>query len=101
MEERIVKCARLGRELPGLKKPPFKGDLGQRVYDSVSAQAWKEWRQQSVVIINHYGLNMADPRATQLLMKEMEKFLFEADQPEMPDDWIPADQQSDGPPPVP
>ena len=59
---RMVKCVKLGRELPGLDKPPFPGQLGQRIYENISKQAYDMWPAQSTLIINHYGLNMAIPK---------------------------------------
>lgn len=91
MSVRMVKCVKLGRELPGLARPPFPGGLGQRVFENVSQQAWQLWQQQSVILINHYGLNMADKRAQQFLMEQMEEFFF-GEGAQMPEDWIPEDQ---------
>ncbi len=73
---RMVQCAKLGRELPGLRRPPFPGDFGMRIYSSVSQEAWNEWLQQQMLLINHYGLNMTDPQAQALLRQQMEQFLF-------------------------
>jgi Fe-S cluster biosynthesis and repair protein YggX len=72
----LVDCARLGEELPALDRAPFPGELGQRIYNEISQLAWSMWQQQSTLLINHYGLNMADPRAQQFLMEQMEEFLF-------------------------
>ncbi|NTW37487.1 MAG: oxidative damage protection protein [Syntrophobacteraceae bacterium] len=57
---RMVNCVKLGRELPGLEKPPYPGELGQRIYDNVSQQAWEMWLQQATILLNHYGLSLAD-----------------------------------------
>jgi Fe-S cluster biosynthesis and repair protein YggX len=84
---RMVQCAKLGRELPGLEKPPFPGELGQRIYEHISQQAWDMWPAQSTLIINHYGLNMADPESRKLLREQMEEFFFGADA-KMPEGWI-------------
>lgn len=73
---RTVMCARLGKELPGLEKQPFPGELGERIYENVSADAFAEWKQQLTNIINHYGLNPADAETRKLLRKEMEAFFF-------------------------
>ncbi|MGB8347931.1 MAG: oxidative damage protection protein [Ktedonobacteraceae bacterium] len=86
---RMVQCVKLGRELPGLEKPPFPGELGKRIFDNVSQQAWEMWPAQSTIIINHYGLNMADPSARKFLREQMEEFFFGRDV-QMPDDWTPA-----------
>jgi Fe-S cluster biosynthesis and repair protein YggX len=85
---RMVQCVKLGRELPGLDKPPFPGELGQRIYDNVSKQAFDMWPAQSTLIINHYGLNMADPDGRKLLREQMEEFFF-GSQAKMPEGWVP------------
>src|SRR5215469_3812102 len=85
---RMVMCVKLGRELPGLEKPPFPGELGQRIYEHVSQQAWDMWPAQSTLIINHYGLNMGDPEARKLLREQMEEFFF-GEQAKMPEGWVP------------
>lgn len=72
----LVNCARYGEELPALERPPFPGELGQRIYENVSRLAWSSWQQQSTILINHYGLNMADSRAQEFLMEQMEEFFF-------------------------
>lgn len=84
----IVFCAKLQRELPGLDKPPFPGPLGQRIYESISKQAWDMWPAQSTLIINHYGLNMADPESRKILREQMEDFFFGKDA-RMPEGWAP------------
>lgn len=73
---RTVNCVKLGRELPGLEKPPFPGALGQRIYDHVSAEAYAEWVPHMTTVINHYGLNPAEPEHRQMLRQEMEAFFF-------------------------
>jgi Fe-S cluster biosynthesis and repair protein YggX len=85
----MVKCVKLGRELPGLEKPPFSGELGQRIYEQVSAEAWAMWPAQATLIINHYSLNMADPEARTILREQMEEFFF-GEKNEMPEGWTPA-----------
>jgi Fe-S cluster biosynthesis and repair protein YggX len=85
---RMVNCAKLSRFLPGLAKAPFGGELGQRIYDTVSEQAWKLWEGQATILMNHYGLSMADPEARKFLREQMEEFFFGAGAA-MPADWIP------------
>ena len=92
---RMVKCVKLGRELPGLDKPPFPGELGQRIYEHVSKEAYDMWPAQSTLIINHYGLNMADPEARKLLREQMEEFFFGADA-KMPEGWVPEEEAGVG-----
>lgn len=72
----VVHCAKLGQELPALARPPFPGPLGRRIYESVSAYAYSLWTEQATLLINHHGLNLADPRAQDYLFEQMEAFLF-------------------------
>jgi Fe-S cluster biosynthesis and repair protein YggX len=75
----VVQCVKFGQELPGLEKLPFPGELGQKIYDNVSQQAWKMWLDHQVNLINHNGLVLADPRARQFLMEQLEAFFFASD----------------------
>ncbi|GAC1312295.1 MAG: hypothetical protein NVSMB27_48690 [Ktedonobacteraceae bacterium] len=92
---RMVQCVKLGRELPGLEKPPFPGELGKRIYENISKQAYDMWPAQSTLIINHYGLNMADPEARKLLREQMEEFFFGNDA-KMPEGWVPESEAGVG-----
>ena len=92
---RMVKCVKLGRELPGLEKAPVTGELGKRIYENVSAQAWDMWTEQRVILINHYGLTMHDPRAQEFLRQQLEEFFFGEDAP-MPEGWTPPNEAGKG-----
>ncbi|MGH2532822.1 MAG: oxidative damage protection protein [Thermomicrobiales bacterium] len=85
---RMVQCVKIGRELPGLEKPPFPGDLGQRIYDSVSAEGYALWQPHMTILINHYGLNPADPETRKILREQMDEFFFGEDA-RMPEGWVP------------
>src|ERR1700738_1200436 len=73
---RMVQCAKLGKEAEGLDFPPLPGELGKRIYESVSKEAWQAWLKHQTMLINENRLNMADPRARQYLGKQNEKFFF-------------------------
>ena len=73
---RMVKCVRLGQELPGLERIPYPGELGRRIYENVSQQAWQEWIRHQTMLINEYRLTPIDPQARKFLEGEMEKFFF-------------------------
>lgn len=73
---RMVNCVKLGRELPGLETPPFPGELGQRIFDNVSAEGYALWQPHMTILINHYALNPADPETRRLLRREMDDFFF-------------------------
>lgn len=85
---RMVFCAKLRKELPGLEKPPFPGPLGERIYNEISQQAWDMWREYQTIVINHYGLTPADPDDRAVLRQEMERFFF-GEEEEMPEGWTP------------
>ena len=73
---RLVHCIKLGKDLPGLKYPPLKGELGQRIFDNISDEAWKMWLKQSTMVINEYRINPTDPTSQKVLREQLEKFLF-------------------------
>ena len=75
---RMVKCARLGRELPGVSYKPFNNELGQRIYDHVSQQAWMEWIEYSKRIVNEFRLDLTSPVGQQVLLEQAEQFFFGA-----------------------
>jgi Fe-S cluster biosynthesis and repair protein YggX len=68
----------LKREAPGLDRPPYPGDLGRRVYESVSREAWAQWLKHQTMLINEYRLTPIEPKARKFLEAEMEKFFFGA-----------------------
>jgi Fe-S cluster biosynthesis and repair protein YggX len=73
---RMVNCVKLGREAEGLDLPPLPGELGKRIYENVSKEAWQLWQAQQTRLINENRLSLADPRARKYLMEQTEKFLF-------------------------
>jgi len=85
---RIVKCVKLGRELPGLDRPPWKGELGQRIYDNVSKEAWRMWVTHSTMLLNEYRLNPLDPNTQKIMAEQMEKFFF-GDGSSVPEGYVP------------
>lgn len=89
---RIVKCVKIGKELEGLDRPPFPGELGKRIFENVSKEAWALWQEQSTLLINHKGLRLADPQAQKFLMEQMEEFFFGVGAL-LPDEWIPEGQR--------
>lgn len=73
---RTVHCAKLDKDAEGLDFPPLPGELGKRIYESISKEAWQDWLKQQTMLINENRLNMADSRARQYLLKQTEKFFF-------------------------
>jgi Fe-S cluster biosynthesis and repair protein YggX len=85
---RMVKCAKLGETLPGLPYKPFNDALGQRIYDTVSAQAWTLWIEHSKKIVNEYRLDLTQKKAHEVLKEQCEAFLF-GDGGIVPPDYVP------------
>lgn len=73
---RTVKCAKLDKEGEGLERIPYPGELGQRIFDNVTKEAWQMWLQHQTMLINEYRLTPIEPKARKFLEEEMEKFFF-------------------------
>jgi Fe-S cluster biosynthesis and repair protein YggX len=71
---RTIFCTFLQREAEGLDRVPYPGELGQRIYASISKEAWQQWLRHQTMLMNEYRLTPIDPKARKFL--EMEKFLF-------------------------
>jgi len=73
---RTIKCVMLGEDAEGLDYAPYPGDLGQRIFDNVSKEAWQKWLGHQTMLINEYRLTPFEPDARKFLEAEMEKFFF-------------------------
>ena len=73
---RTVMCVKLGRELPALDEKPWPGELGQRIYEQVSADAWAQWEERMKMILNEYRLMPFQREAQELVARHMEEFFF-------------------------
>jgi Fe-S cluster biosynthesis and repair protein YggX len=73
---KTVQCVKLGHEAEGMERAPFKGELGQRVFDNVSKQAWKQWLEHSKMLINEYRLDLTSENGQRIWMTECEKYFF-------------------------
>lgn len=85
---RMVQCVKLGEELEGLEFVPFPNELGQRIYDGISKQAWQMWIDFSVMVINEYRLNLATAEGQETYDKHLEEFFF-GDGAQMPPGYKP------------
>ncbi|MEP6961936.1 MAG: oxidative damage protection protein [Acidobacteriota bacterium] len=85
---RMVMCAKLQKELPGLSEPPFDNPLGQRIYESVSQEAWKMWVERLKMIMNEYRLNLGTKEAQEFVMQQMEEYFF-GDGSAVPPGYVP------------
>jgi Fe-S cluster biosynthesis and repair protein YggX len=73
---RMVHCVKFDKDLPGLDRVPWKGELGKRVYESVSKEAWKLWIEHSKMVMNEYRLNPLDPSSQKIMEEQLEQFFF-------------------------
>jgi Fe-S cluster biosynthesis and repair protein YggX len=74
---RMVDCVVLKREAEGLAEPPHPGEIGRRIYESVSKEGWTSWLQRLQMIINENQLNSSDPRSVEVIEQHMLGFLFD------------------------
>lgn len=73
---RTIHCIKLNKEAEGLDYPPYPGDLGKKIYQNISKEAWQSWLNRQTMLINEYRLSMLEQSARTFLATEMEKFLF-------------------------
>ncbi len=85
---RMVQCVKLKQELPGLDSPPIPGELGQRVYENVSSQAWKQFEDYFLMVINENRLDMMDDATNEIFFNQIEAFLFK-DTAKPPEGYVP------------
>jgi Fe-S cluster biosynthesis and repair protein YggX len=73
---RTIHCIKLNKEAEGLDFPPYPGELGKKIYESVSKEAWAAWLKHQTMLVNENRLNLADARARKYLATQMEKHFF-------------------------
>ena len=73
---RTVNCIKLHREAEGLALPPYPGELGKRIFENVSKEAWQMWLKHQTMLINENRISPIDPKARKFLEGEMEKYFF-------------------------
>lgn len=85
---RMVNCIKLGREAEGLAFPPVPGEMGKRIFENVSKEAWQTWLKHQTMLINENRLNLTDSKARQYLASQMEAYFFGGGA-EMPTGYVP------------
>lgn len=88
---RMVQCIKLQREAEGLERPPFKGPLGERLFENVSALAWRMWLEHSKMLINEYRLDLTSETGQRLWMTECEKYFF-GEGSDVPAEFVPSEK---------
>lgn len=84
---RTVNCIKLGNEAEGLQMAPYPGELGQRIFENVSKEAWGMWLQHQTMLLNEYRLTPIEPKDRKFLEEEMEKFFF-GEGSSVPDEFV-------------
>lgn len=85
---RLVHCIKLNLEAEGLDRPPYPGEIGQRIFEQVSRQAWQGWLKQQTMLINEYRLSPMDPKARKFLEEQMAQYFF-GQGAQTPPDYVP------------
>lgn len=88
---RTVNCTYLKRQAEGLDFAPYPGELGKRIYASISKEGWQAWIKHQTMLVNENRLNLADQRARQYLARQMELFLF-GEGAEKPAGYVPPEK---------
>ena len=90
---RMVQCIKLDKEAEGLDFPPYPGELGSRIYDNVSKEAWEAWTRIQTMIVNEYRLNMMDASARKYVKEQMENYFFGDGSVKAVEGWTPEKPQ--------
>ena len=90
---RTVHCIKLGIKAEGLDFQSWPGELGQKIFENISKDAWQQWLNHQTMLINEYRLNPIDPKAKELIVEEMEKFLF-GEGAAGPEGYVPPEEES-------
>ena len=85
---RMVQCVKLGREAEGLDRPPYPGELGKRIFENVSKEAWQGWIRYQTMLVNENRLNLAEAHARKYLAAQMEGYFFSGNA-QMPPGYVP------------
>ena len=84
----MVHCAKLKKDAEGLDRPPYPNELGKRIYESVSKEAWKQWVSRSTMLVNEYRIDVSSRSGTEMLLKQAEAFFF-GDGGARPEGYVP------------
>lgn len=87
-DQRTVECVKLKKELPALDSPPIPGEVGKKVYESVSAEAWKMFEDHFIMVTNEMRLDLMDESTNQIFFDQIDQFLFK-DTAKPPEGYVP------------
>lgn len=89
----MVNCVKLGREAPGLEKPPLKGPMGEKIFQNISKEAWNTWLEHSKMLINEYRLDLVSETGQRIWFTELEKY-FWGEGSKVPDEFKPKEENA-------
>ncbi len=84
----MVQCVKLGKEAEGLERLTYPGELGKKIFDNVSKEAWQAWVKHQTMLMNEYRLTPIDPKHREFLEKEMNNFFFNTEESKQPEGFI-------------
>ena len=93
---RTVQCVKLQKELPGLARPPYKNELGQRIFEEVSKEAWDMWLKDSVKFINTYRVDLTSADGQKFMFKQCSIYFGFEDGEMAQTAFVPADEKKEG-----
>ena len=85
----MVQCIKLNKEAEGLSQPPFPGELGKKIFDHVSKEAWQMWLSHQTMLINENRLSAMEPKSREFLKQALQDYFFSDKDVKMPDGYIP------------
>jgi len=92
MTERMVKCKLLDKELPGLAFQTYPGELGKKIFETISMEGWQKWLAHQTILINEHRLSPIEPEHRKFLEEEMEKFFF-GEGSAIPEGYVPEEEK--------
>lgn len=94
-EQRLVMCKKLGKELPGLSRPPYRNELGKRIYEEISKEAWDMWLRDSVKFINTYRVDLTSPEGQKFMFDQCEIYFGFKEGAEAPTAFTPTEKKDE------
>jgi len=91
-EERIIHCIKLDKDLPGLTKPPIMGEIGQKVFEGVSKEAFKMFLEHFKMVVNEYRLDLSSPSTDKIFEDQMQDYFFGAGM-QLPEEYVPPTEE--------
>ncbi|MEQ9321647.1 MAG: oxidative damage protection protein [Polyangiaceae bacterium] len=84
----MVDCVKFGKRMQGLPKAPLKGEIGEKIYDNVSQEAWRMWLEHSKMLVNEFRLDLMSEAGQNVWFAELEKY-FWGEGSQLPPDFEP------------